>query len=148
LAVLAVVKCSLCITILPVLCVGAVIFMLRILAALLTERKSLSPGTVRVYFAKFDPVKRPGELIIMNSKNYVHNSAVTTGKRVAFIVAVAVALTLPLHGQQTAAGDSAGAPGSVHQQASTAPQKTQKEVDLAENRNRAGGLSLAWIGNA
>jgi hypothetical protein len=73
-AVLAVVKCSLCITILPVLCVGAVIFMLRILADLLTERESLSPGAVRVYFAKFDPVKRPGELIIMNSKNYVHNS--------------------------------------------------------------------------
>jgi hypothetical protein len=53
-----------------------------------------------------NPVKRPGELRLMNSRNHVHKSAVETGKRAAFIVVGALALTLPLQSQQSAIGDS------------------------------------------
>ena len=92
--------------ILTLLCAGTVIFMLRVLAGFLKEKKSLSPQPLRVYFAKFNPVKRRGELIFMNSKNDVHKCAVETGKRAALIVVAAALLALPLHGQQTAKGAS------------------------------------------
>jgi hypothetical protein len=120
------------------LCASAVIFMARVLAALVKERKSLSPQAIRVYFAKFNPVKRRGELIVMNSKNYVHKSAVETGKRAALIAVAAGLLTLPLHGQQTAKGDSTGASGSVNQQANAAGQQTNQEIvqELAAMRKR------------
>src|ERR1700690_2654255 len=95
--------------ILTSLCAGAVVFMVRFLAALLREGKSLSPQPIRVYFAKFNPARRRGELIIMNSKNSVHKSAIETGKRAAFIVVAAVVLTLPLHGQQTSNDAPVGA---------------------------------------
>jgi hypothetical protein len=120
------------------LCASAVIFMVRVLAALVKERKSLSPQAIRVYFARFNPVKRRGELIVMNSKNYVHKSAVETGKRAALIAVAAGLLTLPLHGQQTAKGDSTGASGSVNQQASATGQQTNQEIvqELAAMRKR------------
>src|SRR5271167_1725572 len=104
--------------ILTLLCASAVVFMLRLLAALLRERESPSVQPIRVYFAKFNPVKRRGELIFMNSKNDVHKSAVETGKRAALIVVAAALLALPLHGQQTAKGASSDAPGSPTQAAS------------------------------
>jgi Putative beta-barrel porin-2, OmpL-like. bbp2 len=120
------------------LCVGAAIFMLRVLAAFLKERKSLSPERMKVYFTKFNPVKRRGELIVMNSENCVQKSAVATGKRAALIVAAAALLTLPLHGQQTATGDSAGTSGTAGQQASAASQQTDQEIvqELAAMKKR------------
>jgi hypothetical protein len=120
------------------LCVGAAIFMLRVLAAFLRERKSLSPERMKVYFTKFNPVKRRGELIVMNSENCVQKSAVATGKRAALIVAAAALLTLPLHGQQTATGDSAGTSGTAGQQASAASQQTDQEIvqELAAMKKR------------
>ncbi len=113
-------------------------FMLRVLAALLKERKSLSPGPMRVYFAQFNPVKRRGELIVMNPKNYVHKSAVETGKRAALMVLAAALLTLPLHGQQAAKADSAGATGSVSQPVSASSQQTDQAIvqELAAMKRR------------
>ena len=102
-----------------ILCTGAAVFMLRILGALLKERKNLSPQAIELYFAKFNPVKPRGELIVMNSKSYVRKSAVETGKRAALIVVAAALLTLPLHGQQAAKSAATDASGSVSQSAST-----------------------------
>jgi len=82
-----------------------------------------------VYFAKFNQGKRRGELILMNSRNHVHKSAVEAGKQVAVIVVAALALTLPLRSQQSAIGDSSEAPGSVSQ-AATAASKQTHQVDL------------------
>jgi hypothetical protein len=110
------------------LCAGAEVFMLRFLAALLRERKSLPPRPVRVYFAKFNPTKRRGELIIMNPRNDAGKSAVETGKRVAFIVVAAVVLTLPLHGQHTASDAASNASASANQQASAPSQQTQQDI--------------------
>src|SRR6202521_2934532 len=127
------------------MCAGAVVFMLRFLAALLREGKSRSPRAVRVYFAKFNPAKRRGELIIMDSKNYVHKSAAGTGKRAAFIAVAAVILTLPLHGQQTANDAPAGASGSANQQASAASQQRQQEIvqELDAMKKRIAQLEAA-----
>jgi len=127
------------------LCAGAVVFMLRFLAALLSEGKSLSPRPIRVYFAKFNPAKRRGELIIMNSRIDAHKSAVETGKRAAFIVVAAVFLTLPLHGQHTPNDVPAVTSVPPNQQASAAsPQSEQEIVDeLAAMKKRIEQLELA-----
>jgi len=116
---------------------GALVFMLRILAGLLEDRKSLS-RPIRVYFAKFNPAKRRGELIVMNSKNYARKSAVETGKRAALIVVAAVLLTLPLHGQQAAKVDSADSSGSARPPASAATSQTDQEIvqELAAMKKR------------
>jgi hypothetical protein len=110
------------------LCAGAAIFMLRFLAALLKEGKSLSPRPIRVYFAKFNPAKQRGEVIIMNSRNYVHKSAVETGKRAAFIFVAALVLTLPLHGQPTPNDAPVSASVPPNRQADDANRQTQQEI--------------------
>ena len=127
------------------LCAGAVVFMLRFLAALLREGRNVSPRPVRIYYAKFNPSRRRGELIAMNSKNYVRKSAVETGKRAVLIVVAAVLLTLPLHGQQTANDAAAGASGSAGQQANAANQQTQQEIvqELAAMKKRIEQLEAA-----
>jgi len=120
------------------LCAGAVVFMLRFLSALLREGKNVSPPPIRVYFAKFNPAKPRGELIVMNSKNDVHKSAVETGKRAVLIVVAAVLLVLPLHGQQPANEAPAGASGSAGLQTSAANPQTEQEIlqELAAMRKR------------
>jgi hypothetical protein len=50
---------------LALLCIGAVAFLLRVLAALVREGIG-SPAAVQVHFAKFNPSRRRGELIEMN----------------------------------------------------------------------------------
>ncbi len=102
--------------------------MLRFLAALLSERKSVSPRPARIYFAKFNPTKRSGELIIMNSNNSMRESTAENGKRVAFIVIAALVLTLPLQSQQTVSDIPAGVSGTGSQQGATANQQTQQEI--------------------
>ena len=126
------------------LCAGAVLFMLRVLIALLTENKSLSPRSLTIYFAKFNPVQRRGELIVMNSKNYAQKSAVETGKRAALVVIAASLLTLPLHGQHTpnAPGDTSVSPKP---QTSTASPQSEQEIvqELAAMKKRIEQLELA-----
>jgi Putative beta-barrel porin-2, OmpL-like. bbp2 len=125
------------------LCAGAVMFMLRFLAALLKEGSG-SPRRVSVYFARFNPPKRRGELIVMNSKNYVSKSAVEAGKRAAFIVVAAALIALPLHGQHTPNNVAAGGSDSPEQQANATP-KTEDEIvqELAAMKKRIEQLEAA-----
>jgi hypothetical protein len=51
---------------LVILCVGAVTFLLRVLAALVTEGINSPSKTIGVDFARFNPYRRRGELIEMN----------------------------------------------------------------------------------
>src|SRR5580658_6391899 len=127
------------------LCAGAVLFMLRVLIALLGERKNLSLRPPTIYFAKFNPTKRSGELIIMNSKNFMHESVAESGKRAALIVVAAVALTLPLHGQQTANDASSSAVASANPQAGAAIPETEQEIikELAAMKKRIEQLEAA-----
>ncbi len=62
---------------LALLCIGAVAFLLRVLAALVREGVRLPPSTVRVHFAKFHPTRRRGELIEMDPP--VHERRLPTG---------------------------------------------------------------------
>jgi hypothetical protein len=127
------------------LCAEAGLFMLRFLAALFRELKRLSPRPTRVYFAKFNPAKRRGELIFMNPKNNVQKSAMEAGKRVALMVAVAVALTLPLHSQQTVNDVPAGGAPSAGQQPSAASQQTDQQIvqELDAMKKRIAQLEAA-----
>ena len=118
-------------------------FMLRFLAPLLNEGSG-SPRRVSVYFARFNPPKRRGELIVMNSKNYVSKSAVEAGKRAAFIVVAAALIALPLHGQHTPNNVAAGGSDSPEQQANATP-KTEDEIvqELAAMKKRIEQLEAA-----
>lgn len=125
------------------LCAGAVMFMLRFLAALLNEG-GRSPRRVSVYFARFNPPKRRGELIVMNSKSYKAKSAVEAGKRAAFIVVAAALIALPLHGQHTPSDVAASGSESPEQQANATP-KTEDEIvqELAAMKKRIEQLEAA-----
>jgi len=127
------------------LCAGAVVFMLRFLAALLREGKNLSPRPIRIYFAKFNPVKRRGELIIMNSRNDVHKSAAEMTKRAAFVVVAAALLTVPMHGQHTPNDAPAVTVVPPNQQTSAATPQTEQEIvqELAAMKKRIEQLELA-----
>jgi hypothetical protein len=52
--------------VMAVLCVGGVSFLLGMLRALLRENKGGSSRAVEVYFAKFIPPKKRGELIVID----------------------------------------------------------------------------------
>src|SRR5579872_1833488 len=127
------------------LCAGAVVFMLRFLVALLRERKNLSPRPVRVYFARFDPANRRGEMILMNSKNYAQKDAGGFGKRAAFIVAAAVALALPLHSQQATNAAPEGVTGSASPQENAASQQSDQQIvqELDAMKKRIAQLEAA-----
>jgi hypothetical protein len=112
-------------------CAAAVAFMLRFLVALLKE-SSGSQRPVRVYFARFSPAKRRGELIVMTSRNYVRKTAVEASKRAAFVVVAAALLTLPLHGQHTAADAPPGASVSPDGQATGAPTAESEQQIIEE----------------
>jgi len=79
------------------LCVGAASFMLRFFMALIREKKGPSGQSFKVYFANFNPVRRPGELIFMKSRKRTSETA----KRMALLVLIA-ALAAPSHGQEAA----------------------------------------------
>jgi hypothetical protein len=64
----------------------------------------------------------------MRSLNYWDKSAVEAGKQAAFVVVVALGLTLPLQSQQSVIGDSTDVSGSVSL-AATAVSKRTQQVD-------------------
>jgi hypothetical protein len=126
------------------LCAGAVLFMLRFATAPVKESRRRPPQPLRIYFAKFKPSMRRGELIVMNSKNDVRKSAVGIGKRAALLVVAAVLLTLPLHGQHTP-NDVPAVESVPNPQANAAAAQTQEQIvqELAAMKKRIEQLELA-----
>jgi hypothetical protein len=118
--------------------------MLRFLAAQRREGKTVV-ATGYVYFAKFNPAKRSGELIFMNLKNAVQKSAMEAGKRAAFMVAAAVVLALPLHSQQTVNDVPAGGAASASQQPNAASPQTDQQIvqELDTMKKRIAQLEAA-----
>lgn len=55
--------------VMALLCAAALLFLLRVLLALVKERNKVSSRAVEVYLAKFIPSKKRGELIVMNAEN-------------------------------------------------------------------------------
>jgi hypothetical protein len=113
--------------ILTLLCAGAATFMLRLLAAWLREGKRRPPAPIQVYFAKFKPMKRRGELIMIHSKNSIRKSAARTATRVVLLAISASVITLPLHGQHTPNGVPGGAEVESTQ-GSASNQQTQQQI--------------------
>ena len=68
---------------LTILCIGAVAFLLRVLAALVKEGVRVPPSTVRVHFAKFHPTRRRGELIEINPPVQGRKPPTGTDQRIA-----------------------------------------------------------------
>jgi hypothetical protein len=64
---------------LAMLCIGAVIFLLRVLAALVKEAESM-PGSTVVHFAKFKPSRR-GQLVKMNIEVQKRNAPTRSSER-------------------------------------------------------------------
>jgi hypothetical protein len=104
---------------LVILCVGAVMFLLRVLVALVREM-SLPPRALRVYFAKFHPsksqaYKRRGELIIMKVEEQKSMFSRMTGVRLALIALIVAGLARPVHSQQVIHGPSADGTSTADQ---------------------------------
>jgi hypothetical protein len=124
--------------VLVIVCTGAVVFMLRFLVAILREARSLPSRRLKVYFAKFTPPKRRGELKVMNLTKDGSKSVMGAGKRAAFILVAAMLLRPPLHSQQTNDDVPASASGSSDPQASAADQQSPQEImnELAAMKKR------------
>jgi hypothetical protein len=68
---------------LAILCIGAVTFLLRVLAGLVKEWMRMSPSRARIHLAKFDLSRPRGELIEMNPEVRVQRNPARTGERIA-----------------------------------------------------------------
>jgi hypothetical protein len=88
---------------LVVLCVAAVAFLLRVLAALLKESMTPAPRPLKALLAKFHPSPKRGELIVIHTDALERKFPSTTGQWLAFIAILTFGLTLPLHSQQMTA---------------------------------------------
>ncbi len=83
-----------------VLCVAAVCFLLRVLAALVKEAMRLPPEPVKVYLAKFSPsrshtsrsyaFRQTGELVPMTSDAQQRNFPFKAGERIALLALLTV----------------------------------------------------------
>jgi hypothetical protein len=84
---------------LMVLCVGAVAFLVRVLAALVLEAKSTAPRAMRAYHARFHPLGKRGELIEMKPHAVTHRFSARTGQRIALSLLVILSLSWigPVH---------------------------------------------------
>jgi len=134
-----------------VLCVGAVIFLLRALVALMKEAMSPPPRPLKVHLAKFHPCKRQGELIVMNPEASKRKFPERAGVRIAMVTLMAAGLVLPLQAQQTASGPSvkdqptaAEASGNNLQ----VPQEILAELETMKKRIEELETQLKERGNA
>jgi len=75
-----------------VMCVGAVAFLLRVLAALVQESKSPAPRAMKAYHAKFHPLRKRGELIKMTPDAVTRRFSAGTGQRIALSLLVILSL--------------------------------------------------------
>jgi hypothetical protein len=114
--------------VMAVLCVGGVSFLLGVLRALVRERKSVSSRAVKVYFAKFIPSKKRGELIVMDLETGGRRLPIKVGKRIALIAVIATSLALPLHSQQSNSNVPSDAGTAASPQASAGNQQVSQEV--------------------
>ena len=126
---------------LTVLCAGGVIFLVRVLAALVREAMQRPPEPVKVYLAKFHPSHasarksisygQRGELIIMNADSQHYGSRARTGERIAFVLLIALIAggwVRPANAQQTPAVASFKEADSASTSAGTKPEAVPQEV--------------------
>jgi hypothetical protein len=122
---------------LALLCAGTVVFMLRVLIALLAETTNRSNLAAKVYMAKFNPKSkpsiRPRDLIIMKSTEGSQKTPTRKAAGTALVLTAAFLLALPAHAQRTSAksrGDTSVSPSLL----STTDQELVKELDAMKER--------------
>ena len=81
-------------------CFVAVAALLRVLAGLVQELLNPLPAVVAAYMAKFHPVPRRGDLIVLPLSTVERILSRKTRERVALLVLFGAGLALPSHGQQ------------------------------------------------
>jgi len=113
-----------------VLCGCAVTFLLRVLIALVKERRRYPHPALTVYLAKFKPSQQRGELILMNSAALNRKFQAKTVERIALTLLVGACLVLPLRAQQATHGPDPGETPSV--QTSVNPNNKQVNQELLQ----------------
>lgn len=68
---------------LAVLCVGAVIFLLRVLVALVKEHSNTSVRSVELYWAQFHPQRRQAQLIVLTPEVHRRPTPPESDERIA-----------------------------------------------------------------
>jgi hypothetical protein len=120
-----------------VLCGGAAIFFMRVLAALVKEVSSRSRSANKVYFAKFNPSSRKrGELIEMKPEILKRKLPIQAGRHIAIAVLIMACLVLPAYSQQSSEGAVNNAPSANNQQPND-PQTGNGEKSSTEPARRA-----------
>jgi hypothetical protein len=122
---------------LALLCAGTVVFMLRVLIALLAETTNLSNLPTKIYMAKFNPKSkpsiRPRDLIIMKSNEGIQKTPTRKAAGTALVVTATLLLALPAHAQRASA-KSSGDTRALPSQPSTTDQELVKELDAMKER--------------
>src|SRR5262249_26862635 len=113
-----------------------VLFMLRVLAALLRESRGKRPTPLTVHFSKFIPAKKHGELIVINhearNQKFTHEA-----RRAAFVIAALIMLTPLVRGQETAS--QAPASAKEVQELRDLVRQLQAKVDKLEGEQKKAG---------
>src|ERR1700758_600899 len=115
-------------------CLAASSFMVRVLAALLSEWTAPAPLSIKGYLARFVPSRKRGKLIMMNGEILKRKVSTKSIERIALVFLLAVGLASPVRAQQTQNGpqgpNPAGAqgPNPTDSEANRATQPVSQEV--------------------
>jgi hypothetical protein len=130
---------------LAVLCAGTVVFMLRVLIALLAETTDRFNLPTKIYMAKFNPKSKPSirtrDLIIMKSNEDIEKPPTRKATGTALVLA-ALLLALPAHAGQTSDTSFAN-PGASPRQPSTTDQVLVKELGAMKKAGKEEPFAFA-----
>ena len=87
-----------------VLSLGTMSFLLYVLVALIRESMSPSAKGLKVYWAKFQPARKRGELIQMHHDVLIQKVSTRSAERIALGVLIFIGMAISLHGQQSGNG--------------------------------------------
>jgi hypothetical protein len=117
-----------------IVCAGTVVFMLRFLVALVGERTHLPPR-MKLYFARFDPSRKHGELIVMNPEVRKYKFPKEGGRRAAFLFA-ALLLLMPYMRAQESASQNPPASAQEVQELRNLIRQLEAKVDRLESEQQ------------
>jgi len=110
---------------LVLVCVGAVTFLVRVLAALIKECAAPRHRKVEAYLAKFYPLRKRGELIVMNPNTVARKFPIKAGEQIALGLLLVAGFAIPVHGQQAITGPQ---PANTGAESTSANPQISKEV--------------------
>jgi hypothetical protein len=87
-----------------VLCAGAVTFLLRVLLAFVKDAMMAQPQAWKGHLAKYNPIRRRGELIVMSHEAQKRKFPMAKGGRIAVVALAVAGLASPLRSQQAISG--------------------------------------------